>query len=350
MTLTQSFTYGHPPVGCINPCYSIDDFHNTLFPVTGCGSCTAGPTVNTKTLNAWDGVFRPDIPEVIPVVGELRFPYWDHCSYTLGRNGGEISGFTTHGKALAVSTPGAGGDMSITTFQTFVRLECATSGDNIVLWEGESNSSIPEASPIRRTGGCATGPAEITLTKLSPQGCICNEYVASACPTAAECEACGSLPTSTYAGWIFEVSGFSGSCATLNGVMAVVDSHHSECKWSTSATKDLTRDPAFSVSPEAHILCVDLGNGDGRWFYRDGITYPAGAELGPVLSDDDDEPFYPSDSACAGHSNCPPKPSNWTSVNIVGICNCAGQSGNVSFRYTTDFRPDSGSGKVVCDD
>ena len=264
---------------------------------------------------------------MIPVVGELNFPYWDHCSYAMQRNGGEVSGFTTHGKVLSSSDPGAGGEMHVYADRTHVRIECRTSGDPIVFWEGDSDSGIPEARPIRRIRGCATAPAEINVTKLAPQGCICNEYDPAGCPTEAECAS--DAGGGEYEGWIFEIETDCPGVTTAEGCGETAC--YSIVKNSVlSNSCSRVTNPRW-YSPEAHINCADLGNGNAEWQYSDG-TGKVRAAMGPVIDYGDDDSGYPDFDKFS-----PPKPRAWTGISSWGMCGCSGARVSIVFRYTKNW-------------
>ena len=294
---------------CDLPCFSIDDFTNSFFDVSSCGSCAAAAAYS-KTATAWDGVLRPYIPII---VGEFNF--WDGCSYSFGRNGGEIlSSSATHkGKKLVGSWTDFGDPMNVSPPGTIITIRCddGSSGTETI-WQGTHDSLSPDSKPVIRIAGCSPGPEFINLTKLSAMGCVCDDRNPAGCPTDAECAACDR--NSETRGWIFEVSGFSTSspnCSSLNGTHKIKDKT-TTCIWGDQHSS--------STSPESRLECIDRGNGDGIWMYQDGLG------AGPIKS-------FSILGQVEDGENCPPRPEDWTPIQIWGACDCSAQKVTGAYRY-----------------
>lgn len=300
---------------CNLPCFSIEGFTNSFFNVSSC-TCKAVAAANyTSSQAAWDGVFRPWVPVAPPVVGELSFNVWDGCTYSFGRNGAITQGGRVHNGKLIIGSVGLGsgtivGDpMNISPPGTIITIRCDdNAGGTNTIWQGSHDSEMPDAKPVVRIAGCSPTPEKINLKKLSATGCICDVLDPAECPTSAECAACSA--NSPLIGWTFQVTGFtvSGCIGALNGTHKIRD-----------RTTDCIFDETFpGVSPESAIRCVDLGEGEGVWFYKEGAgSFQARADLAPVLDSE----------------NCPPRPTSFTDIDMWGLCDCSGQRVTARYKY-----------------
>lgn len=349
---------------CNFPCFSIRGFTNSFFDLSGCGACDdANPYTPANT--AWDGVFRPWIPAGLPVLGEAHV-HWDGCSWTFGRNGGEISGNVHNGKALLGSGAEAGDPMNVSGAGTIITIRCqrdVAEGGPLVIWQGTHGSMNSDSMLVRRIpgvgGGCSYSPEYIGLDKLSGMGCICNDTKYENCPGCTreneagdcleyDCDGCTSSDVRTEDGWTLEIgdpddpsggsNGFttgldsdgnpdgSPPCGGLNGMFKIRDARSGVCVWDLEYSHldengDVTVDPdtgePHTYPPESRINCHDRGFDDGVWMWHEGL-YPhtAHAALG---------------NRAAGGSACPIGVAG-TKL-FIGECVCAGQSapGRISY-------------------